>query len=53
MLANASFENATTLQGMPLCVALDDFRLNSRLRRAPRLDRRFRRDDTLGQSKSR
>jgi hypothetical protein len=42
MLANASIENATTLQGMPLCAALGDFRLNSRLRRAPRLDRRFR-----------
>ena len=31
MLANASIENTTTLQGMPLCAALDDFRLNSRL----------------------
>jgi hypothetical protein len=37
MLANASIENATTLQGMPLCAALGDFRLDSRSRHSTSL----------------
>jgi hypothetical protein len=50
MLANASIQNITTLQGLPLCAALDD---TSPLRRVPAADCRFRGDDArwLGTSR--
>jgi hypothetical protein len=46
MLANASIQASTTLQGLPLCAAFDDSRAqDGAFVVSPRLDPRFRGDD--------
>ena|SRR5271170_4059049 len=47
MLAFASIQNTTKLQGLPLCAALNDFPAYvARFVVSPRLDPRFRGDET-------
>jgi hypothetical protein len=52
MLANASIQNTTTLQGLPHCALRPLAGLPERFVVSPRLDPRFRGDDTcwLGRS---